>query len=68
MDLPWLCAGDFNEVLHATEQFGGRGRTERQMEDFREAVEECGFVDLGFIGLPYTGITGSRMIPMSSAV
>jgi len=27
---------------------------ERQMEGFREAVEEYGFVDLGFIGLPYT--------------
>ena len=22
-DLPWLCAGDFNEVLEAHEQFGG---------------------------------------------
>jgi hypothetical protein len=52
--LPWLCAGDFNEVLHAEEQFGGQGRTERQMEGFREEVDVCGFVDLGFIGLPYT--------------
>lgn len=24
------------------------------MEGFREAVDVCGFVDLGFIGLPYT--------------
>jgi len=24
------------------------------MEGFREAVEECGFMDLDFIGLPYT--------------
>jgi hypothetical protein len=52
--LPWLCAGDFNEVLHANEQFGGQGRSERQMEGFREAVEICGFNDLGYIGLPYT--------------
>lgn len=41
-------------VLHAEEHFGGQGRTERQMEGFREAVDLCGFVDLGFIGLPYT--------------
>jgi hypothetical protein len=37
-NLPWLCAGDFNEVLLAQEQFGGQGRTEQQMNGFREAV------------------------------
>jgi len=52
--LPWLCVGDFNETLHANEQFGGAGRSERQMEGFREAAAVCGFTDLGFIGLPYT--------------
>jgi endonuclease/exonuclease/phosphatase family metal-dependent hydrolase len=52
--LPWLCVGDFNEVLHASEQFGGVGRAERQMDGFREAVSVCGFTDLGYIGLPYT--------------
>lgn len=53
-DLPWLCAGDFNEVLEAHEQFGGQQRPERQMDGFRDAVQACGFMDLGFIGLPYT--------------
>jgi hypothetical protein len=53
-DLPWLCAGDFNEVLEAQEQVGGQVQSERQMEGFREAVQICGFLDLGFIGLPYT--------------
>jgi hypothetical protein len=52
--LPWLCDGDFNEVLQANEQFGGARRSERQMEGFREAVSICGFSDLGFISLPYT--------------
>ena len=51
---PWLCAGDFNEILEATEQFGGVTRPEGQMDGFREAVSTCGFTDLGFIGLPYT--------------
>jgi hypothetical protein len=46
--------GDFNEVLEAHEQFGGQTRLERQMDGFREAVQVCGFSDLGFIGLPYT--------------
>lgn len=53
-DLPWLCAGDFNEVLEAHEQFGGQGRPERQKEGFRGVVEACNFVDLDYIGLPYT--------------
>lgn len=52
--LPWLCAGDFNEVLAADEQFGGQRRPECQMEGFREVVDFFGFIDLGYIGLPYT--------------
>ena len=51
---PWLCAGDFNEILEAQEQFGGAMWPERQMDGFRDAVSICGFPDLGFIGLPYT--------------
>lgn len=53
-DAPWLCAGDFNEILDAQEKFGGVTRPERQMDGFRDAVSQCGFSDLGFIGLPYT--------------
>ena len=46
--------GYFNEVLRTEEHFGGQGRSEQQMEGFREAVQACGLIDLGFIGLPYT--------------
>lgn len=53
-DNPWLCAGDFNEILSAGEQFGGHNREEWQMEGFRDVVDECGFEDLGYSGLPYT--------------
>jgi hypothetical protein len=52
--IPWLCAGDFNEVLEAAEQFGGNVQPERQMDGFREAVTVCGFTDLGFSELPFT--------------
>jgi len=52
--LPWLCAGDFNEILDATEQFGGLVRLESQMDGFQDVVEVCGFADLGFSGLPWT--------------
>ena len=53
-DHPWLCAGDFNEVLDASEQFGGNDREEWKMEGFRDTVDYCRFIDLGFSGLPYT--------------
>jgi hypothetical protein len=53
-DLPWICAGDFNEVLRAEEQIGGQGRSELQMDGFRDVVQICGLTDLGYIGLPYT--------------
>ncbi|XP_073367809.1 uncharacterized protein [Aegilops tauschii subsp. strangulata] len=53
-DNPWFCAGDFNEILDASEQIGGNVRDEWKMDGFRDAVEECRMDDLGYIGLPYT--------------
>ena len=53
-DHPWLCAGDFNEILDANQQFGGAQREEWKMEGFRDAVNYCRFSDLGYTGLPCT--------------
>lgn len=52
--LPWLCAGDFNEVLYDHEQFRGNDRGEWMMEGFCEVFSYARFADLGFSGLPYT--------------
>lgn len=52
--LSWICARDFNEVLDASEQFGGLVRPERQMRGFQDVVMQCGYADLGYIGLPFT--------------
>nr|XP_023891885.1 uncharacterized protein LOC112003894 [Quercus suber]XP_023929367.1 uncharacterized protein LOC112040706 [Quercus suber] len=54
MDLPWLCVGDFNEIIKAREKMGGAPRRERQMVEFRGALDFCGFKDLGFVGSPFT--------------
>jgi hypothetical protein len=54
LDLPWLCLGDFNEVMNADEHFGANEREPWHMANFQEAVSICGFIDLGFSGLPYT--------------
>ena len=52
--VPWLCVGDFNEVLSVEEQFGVNEREQWQVAAFQDAVNDCGFTDLGFHGLPFT--------------
>lgn len=39
--IPWLVGGDFNEICFASEKYGGRIRSETQMEAFRNILEEC---------------------------
>ena len=56
--IPWVCAGDFNEIAKAHEKLGGRPRLVRQMEAFREVLDEYGFKDLGFVGDKYTWCRG----------
>ncbi|GMI74475.1 hypothetical protein HRI_001116800 [Hibiscus trionum] len=51
---PWLVAGDFNEVMLASEKKGGCVRSERNMEAFRSAMCDCDLADLGFSGNWYT--------------
>jgi endonuclease/exonuclease/phosphatase family metal-dependent hydrolase len=53
-DLPWLCSGDFNEILFNCEKEGGCPRSERSMEKFRQVLEECELHDLGFMGDAFT--------------
>ena len=51
---PWLCIGDFNEVLTMSEKWGGGGRANSQMREFQLALETCDFSDLGYIGPKFT--------------
>jgi hypothetical protein len=48
--LPWLCIGDFNEVLRVDEHVGIGQRSQAQIQGFRDAVDMCELIDLGFKG------------------
>ncbi|OMP01909.1 reverse transcriptase [Corchorus capsularis] len=53
-NLPWLCADDFNEILSNDEKLGGRMRSQRQMNDFREVIDECCFNECPTKGPTFT--------------
>jgi hypothetical protein len=53
-DGPCICLGDFNEALHKEEHLGARERNEHHMQMFRECLEDCGLVDMGFSIPKYT--------------
>jgi hypothetical protein len=50
--LPWLCIGDFNEVLLREEHVGVNDLCNAQIQAFRDAVDVCELMDLGFVGTP----------------
>jgi hypothetical protein len=55
---PWLCIGDFNEIINLSEKWGAVTRADRQMEAFRRTLEDCQLCDLGFKGPNTRGIMG----------
>lgn len=54
MDGPWYCIGGFNAVLHATEKQSRCPPSQKQIDEFRAALDACSLADLGFIGNPLT--------------
>jgi hypothetical protein len=48
-DLPWVCLGDFNEILIREEQLVPNIREEYLIECFRETVDLCQLCDIGYI-------------------
>lgn len=57
-DNPWLCFGDFNEILHPNEKIGGNDRNIDLIREFREALCDCNLVDLGCKGYLFTWNNG----------
>ncbi|KAJ8898827.1 hypothetical protein K2173_007252 [Erythroxylum novogranatense] len=55
----WIVMGDFNEITYGFEKQGRRIRPMRQMTEFRNALDECGLIDLGSRGPWFTWETGN---------
>lgn len=53
-DAPWLCAGDFNEIMEDTDKCGGVCRVPRLMANFREAVIDAGLLELNTGGAQFS--------------
>lgn len=53
-NMPWLCVGDFNEILFQHEKEGGNPRSQVCMDRFKGALELCELEDLGFTGDIFT--------------
>ncbi|KAL0434400.1 UNVERIFIED_CONTAM: hypothetical protein Slati_2774300 [Sesamum latifolium] len=57
---PWLCVGDFNEILHQHEKAGLTSRAQWQITDFRRCLDEVGLQDMGFRGNLFTWCNGKE--------
>ena len=51
---PWVMAGDFNEPLTDEDKFGGRGVSVNRSLAFKDCLDDCNMVDMGFNGPRYT--------------
>ncbi|XP_075092388.1 uncharacterized protein LOC142172621 [Nicotiana tabacum] len=60
VDGPWAIFGDFNVITHADEKNGGRMHRLAQSLDFLNCMGDCGMMDAGYVGNPFTWTNGRR--------
>ena len=53
-NLPWLMLGDFNEVLCDDDKFGGNHVNLNRVLEFKDCLDKCNMLDLGFAGPRFT--------------
>ena len=47
---PWIMVGDFNDPLLQEDKFGGRGVSVSRSLAFKDCLDICSMVDMGFSG------------------
>ena len=53
-DKPWVIVRDFNEVLLEGDKYGGRSISSSRSLLFKECLDHCSMVDMGFVGPRFT--------------
>ena len=54
VSLPWVLLGDFNEMISEDEKMGGLPLNRNRISAFRNCMDKCGLMDLGFQGPQFT--------------
>ncbi|CAM8918528.1 unnamed protein product [Rhodiola kirilowii] len=54
INLPWCVVGDFNEICNYSETSSRNPSRRSYMEQFKEALLDCGLMDLGYRGAKFT--------------
>ena len=49
-NMPWIIVGDFNEPLMKDDKFGGRVMSVSRSLLFKECLNKCSMIDIGFSG------------------
>ena len=53
-NMPLVLAGDFNEPLLGEDKFGGRPVSVNRSLLFKECLDKCSMIDIGFTGPRFT--------------
>ena len=53
-NMPWIIVGDFNEHMLKDDKFGGRALSVNRSLLFKEFLDKCIMIDIGFLGPRFT--------------
>ena len=59
--MPWVIAGDFNKPLIGADKFGDRVVSVNRALLFKDCLDKCNMVDLGFSGSRFTWTNGREI-------
>ncbi|XP_023884843.1 uncharacterized protein LOC111997036 [Quercus suber] len=60
-NMAWVIAGEFNEPLVEDDKFGGRTVSMNRSLQFKDCLDKCNMVDLGFSGPRFTWSNGREL-------